>query len=328
MSASKQYTVSMAPHVRQGRTVRSMIRTTIIALLPATFWGFYQFGFKALLLVTVGILGAVGTEAAVCRIAKQPIRIADHHAVLVGLMLALLVPAGAPWWLVLVGAVMAILVGKMPFGPLGGSPLAPALVGLLIVAISWPEAVASHVHPVTSASEYWAADAAPAEAPQDAVTIDPSDARDYCSCSLFLGSQAGPIGAVSPLMLLIGGLFLIYRKAGRWQGAVGFMLGLGVAGWLAHAVSPGSFPSGSFQLFTGAAMFGAFFLCNDWSSTPVTPKGLFLFGLFAGVLALLFRITGGLPFGRVAFAIALMSLATPLFDRIAPTPFGKGVRSA
>ena len=136
------------------------------------------------------------------------------------------------------------------------------------------------------------------------------------------------MGTISPILLLLGGLFLIRSRAGRWQGPVGFLLGLGVAAWIAHAIDPGGFPSAGFELFTGAAFFGAFFLCNDWSSTPVTPRGLFLFGLSAGVLTLIFRVTGGLPFGRVAFAVGFASLLTPLFDRIAPTPFGKGVRHA
>ncbi len=326
--AHKYLTVSMSPHVRNGRTVKGMIATTILALTPAMLWGFFQFGVKAVLLVALGVAGAVGTEAALCAIRKQPLTIGNYHAVLVGLTLALLVPAGAPWWLVLVGAVMSILIGKAPFGPLGGAPINPALVGLLIVAISWPGEIASYDFPSTAPEIFGAADIAPAEAPQDAVTIDPSDAGEYCPFMLFSGFQTGAIGAVSPLLLLLGGVFLVIQRVGRWQGPVGFLLGLGVAGAIMHGIDPGAFPSGSFQLFTGMAFFGAFFLCNEWSSTPVTPWGLFLFGLGAGVLALIFRVTGGLEFGRVAFAIGFMSLLTPLLDRIPPIPFGKGVRHA
>lgn len=326
--AHRYLTVSSSPHVRQGRTVRGLITTTIIALVPATLLGFYQFGFKAVLLVLLGIAGAVGTEAALCAATKKPLSIMDHHALLVGLTLALLVPVGAPWWLVFFGAVLAILVGKAPFGPLGGAPINPVLVGLLIVALSWPEAIASYEAPTTAPEIFHVADAAPMEAPQDAVTADPSDAGEYCPFMLFSGGQAGAIGAVSPLLLLIGGVFLVVRRAARWQGPVGFLLGLAVAGWIMHAIDPGAYPTATFQLFTGMAFFGAFFLCTEWTSTPVTPWGLFLFGLGAGVLALIFRVTGGLDYGRVAFAIAFMSLLTPLLDRIPLTPFGKGVRHA
>jgi electron transport complex protein RnfD len=302
--------------------------TMILALTPAMLFGFYQHGPKAVILVLVGVLGAVATEAALCVLRRQPITVGDHHAVLIGLTLALLVPAGVSWWLVLVGAVMAILVGKAPFGPLGGAPVNPALVGLLIVAISWPAEIASYDYPSTDMATAAIADIAPAEAPLDAVSIDPSDAGEYCPFMLFSGAQIGPIGGLSPALLLLGGLFLIVQRVGRWQGPLGFLLGLGLAGAIMHGIDPGAFPPGSFQLFTGTAFFGAFFLCNEWTSTPVTPWGLFLFGLGAGALALIFRVTGGLPYGRVAFAIAFFSLLTPLLDRIAVTPFGKGVRHA
>ncbi|MFH1468263.1 MAG: RnfABCDGE type electron transport complex subunit D [Pseudomonadota bacterium] len=333
---SRSYlTVSMSPHIRSGRTIRGMTMAVLWALLPALIFGLFQFGLWALVLVLVGVGGAVGTEVALCALTGRKPTILDYHAVLVGLTLVMMVPAGAPWWLVLVGSIMAVLVGKLPFGPFGSAPINPALVGLLIVALSWPGQVSSYVHPRTAqlrsdpvAVALSAENAAPAEAPQDAVTIDPSDALDYSPAGLFLGDQAGGIGTVSPLLLLLGGLFLIGRRVARWQGPVGFLLGMAVAGGIAHGIDPGLFPCASFQLLTGAAFFGAFFLCTEWTSTPVTPWGLFLWGLSAGALALLFRVTGGLPFGRVAFAIGFMSLLTPLFDRLAPTPFGKGVRHA
>ncbi len=317
--------VSMSPHVRHGRTIRHMILTQIAALVPALLFGVIQFGAQALLLVLVGVAGAVLAEAAVCKASGRPLSLDDYHAVLVGLVLVLLVPPGVPWWLVLVGGAAAILIGKAPFGPLGGSPIHPALVGLLVVAISWPEAILTYSQPLSAGA---ALAAVPAEAPLTAVAMDPSDALEYSLTALFLGDQAGSIGTISPLFILLGGLFLIHRRAGRWQGPVGFLLGMGLAGWIMHAVAPGSFPPASFHLFTGAAFFGAFFLTNDFTSTPVTPWGCFLFGLTAGSLALVFRVTEGLGFGRVAFAVAFVSLLTPLLDRIGPVPFGKGVRHA
>ena len=325
--AQKRYVVAISPHARHGRTIRSMIGATIAALVPAAAWGVYQFGLPAAVLILVAIGGAVATEALVTQMARKPLTIRDGHAVLVGLLVALMLPAGAPWWVALVAAVVGMLVGKMPFGPLGGHPLSPAIIGLLIVTMSWPDQVASYTTPRTAPAELKAADAGPAEDPQTAVRIDPSDAADYCTTALFLGKQAGPIGGVSPLLLLLGGLFLIWRRAARWQGPVGFLLGLGLAATIAHAMSPYGIPSPTFQLLTGLAFFGAFFLCTEWSSTPVTPWGLFLFAFFSGGLAILFRLTG-MEYGAVPWAIIIMSLATPLFDRIAPVPFGKVVHHA
>jgi electron transport complex protein RnfD len=304
-----------------------MIVTAIVALAPAALFGIYQFGLPALVLLAAGVLTAVATEAVVNKVANQPLTIGDGHAALVGLMIGMMLPAGAPVWLVVVAAAVGILVGKMPFGPLGSAPLSPALVGLLIVAISWPGEVNMFTQPTTAPAELHAVDAAPAESPLVAVGIDPSDAADYAPLDLFLGRQAGPIGGVSPLLLLLGGLFLIWRRVARWQGAVGFLLGVAVSAGIAHALDPGGSAPASFHLLTGLTMFGAFFLCTEWTTTPVTPWGLFLFGLFAGVLTIILRMSD-LHFGRVPWAITLMTLTTPLLDRIAAVPFGKVVRHA
>ncbi len=318
----KRYVVSPAPHIRHGRTVRSIILTTIAALAPATLWGVYQFGIPALVVVIVGIIGAVGTEALIDKLAKRPSSLRDGHAVLVGLTLALLMPAGAPFWIVIIGSFLAILIGKAPFGPLGGAPLSPALIGLLIVTLSWPNEVSTYVQPRGADPALKAPGAAPAEHSIDAIHIDPSDVADYGMGDLFLGNQIGPIGTISPLLLLLGGLFLIMRRGARWQAPLGFLLGVGVSATVAHLIDPGSYAPALFHLLTGTTLFGAFFLVTEWTSTPVTPRGLFLFGLFAGVLAIVFRMTG-LPFGRVPYAIVILSLGTPLFDRITLAPFGK-----
>lgn len=328
----KRFVVSMSPHVRNGRTIRSLVYATIGALVPAAAWGVYQFGFPAALLILVGVASAVLTELIVSKIARLPIKVGDGHAILVGLLLALLLPAGCPVWVVGIGAALGVLVGKMTFGPLGGSPISPVLVGLLIVILSWPQEVSSFVQPTllpegAPAEALRADDAAPAEDPQAAVFADPSDVADYAMGDLFLGKQAGAIGTISPLLLLLGGLFLIWRRAARWQGPVGYILGVVLTAGISHAVDPGQYPDCAFQLFTGATMLGAFFLCTEWSTTPVAPKGLFFFGVFAGFLTILFRLTG-MSFGSVAYAIAIASLATPLFDRLAMVPFGKVVDHA
>ena len=323
----KRFIVSISPHVRHGRTIRSMVTMTVAALLPAVGWGIYQFGLPALVLLAVGIGGAVGTEALVGRLAKQPVSVLDGHALLVGLLVALMLPAGAPWWLALVGGSIGILVGKLPFGPLGGAPLNPALVGLLILALSWPAEVSRYAHPASAPDELRAAGAATAESPLEAIAIDPSDMLEYDPLALLLGDQTGPIGAISPFLLLLGGLFLVWRRVIRWQAPLGFLLGVALASGVANGVDPTTHPPIWFHTFSGMVMLGAFFLATDWSSSPVTPWGLFLFGLSAGVLAILLRMSG-LPYARVPWAIVIMSLATPLFDRIAPVPFGKVVHHA
>lgn len=329
--ALKRFTVFLSPFLRSGRSIKGMVLATIACLMPATAFGMIQFGLNAVLLVVCAIVAAVATEALVSKLSGEGSTIKDYHAALVGLMLALLLPAGTPWWVVVVGAVTGVLVGKMPFGPLGGSPLSPALVGLLIITLSWHDEVTQYTAPYITPSDVAAAgdDQAPApvEDPLMAVNIDPSDAADYSHFELFLGHYPGLIGGVSPLFILVGGLLLIALGAARWQGPLGFILGVLVTAAISHGIAPQTNPDALFQLFTGGAMFGAFFLCTEWSTTPVTHRGLFVYGVFAGALMILFRLTG-MAFGSVAYAVAISSLATPLFDRIAVVPFGKGVNHA
>jgi electron transport complex protein RnfD len=253
--------------------------------------------------------------------------VVDFHAVLVGVMLAMMVPAGVPWWLVLTGAVMAILVGKMPFGPLGGAPLSPALVGLLIASTSFTAVISTPLVERTAHESLKAEDAAMPESPQTSVMRDPSDHLEHDRMELFLGMQTGPWGTVSPLLLLLGGLFLLWRRVIRWQAPLGFLLGVWLAATVTHSAMPSEFAPASFQMLTGMVFFGAFFLCTEWSTTPVTSWGLFWYGMLAGVLAIVLRVSG-VPYGRVPFAIMVTSLATPLFDRITATPFGKVVDHA
>ena len=167
----KRYVVSASPYVRHGRSLRSMMITTIIALMPAAAWGIYQFGFRAIFIIEMGIAGAVLAEVVVNRLASKESTLGDFHAVLVGLMMALLLPVAVPWWLVFLGAFLAILVGKAVFGPLGGAPISPVLVGLLIVAASWPTEINSYAHPTTADEAFHAAGVAPPEAPLTACLL-------------------------------------------------------------------------------------------------------------------------------------------------------------
>lgn len=318
---------SRPPGGGNGRDARGMVLPFVAALLPAAAWGVYQFGTPALGLLAAGVAGAAGTEILADRLAGGAFRSRDWHGVLVGLVLAMMLPPGAPWWLALVGGAMGVLVGKLPFGPFGGAPMNPALVGLLIVAVSWPEHVGAYRQPRSAPEELQGEGVAPAEHPLDAVRIDPADILDYDAKALFLGRQVGAVGGISPLLLLLGGLFLVWRRAIRWQAPAGFLLGAALAAGVAAAVNPATGAPVWFHMTAGLVVFGAFFLCTDRPSTPVSPWGLFVFAFGAGALAVILR-TGDLHFGHVPWAIAIASLGTPLFDRIASPLSGKVARHA
>lgn len=329
----KRFVVSLFPHVHSGRSVARYNGLTIVGLLPALGWGIYQFGIAAGMLVCAAVIGAVAVDIVVGQIVHRPKEWMKLHAVLVGLTVALLLPSGAPIWMAFMGGALAIAIGKAPFGPQGGSPLSPALVGILIVALSWPGEITNYEYSRSIREEARAAanlgtvEMAAPEAPQDAAIIDPSEFLEYDTLDLFLGHQVGSIGTISPLLLILGGLLLIGWRVIHWQAPMGFIFGMAVFSAIAYAVSPGLNATPVFHLLTGTAMFGAFFLCTEPTSTPSTPWGMFLFGAFAGALVLLLRTTG-MPMCRVIWALAIAQLATPLFDRIVPIPFGKVVNHA
>jgi len=297
------------------------------ALTPALGVGLWQFGASAILVIAGAVGGALVTEALVGRLAQRPFSLLDGHALFVGLLLAAMLPPAAPWWMAALGAALGIGVAKIPFGPLGSHPLPPALIGLLALTLSWPAAMSRFSTPRSAPAALHAAEVAPPESPIVAVRADASDALEYAPGRLFLGDQAGPLGAVSPLALLVGALVLLVSGVARPHGMIGFLAGVGLTAAVAHGVAPGSAPPTFLHLFAGLTCFAAVFLVTEPVTTPVAPTGLLLWAFAAGVLAVILRQLGGHDDG-VPWAVAILSIATPLFDRLRPRPFGKGARDA
>ncbi len=323
----KRLVVATPPHLRQGRTIRRMMMAFMVALLPALAWGVYQYGASVIVLLVSACAAAVAADAVVSKMTKTAGSAPDGHAVLTGMLIAAMLPPAAPWWVAAVAAAVAIFIGKAPFGELGGAPIAPAVVGILIVTLSWPEAVDNYVQPTTAAEALKAEGVASAETPIGAVLIDPSDMTEYDTKELWLGRQVGSSGTTGPLFLILGGLALIVARAARWQAPLSFIAGMGMSAVVANGIDPTVYPSAEFHLATGMTMFAAFFLCTDHPSTPTSPNGLIAFGLLAGILAYLLRVAG-LEFGAEPWAVAIISLATPILDRLRPAPFGKVVSHA
>jgi electron transport complex protein RnfD len=314
--------VSMAPHAHSGRTVPRFMVARTLSLLPAAGFGVYQFGVGAAFTLSAAVLGALLTEGALDVVSKRRPQALDGHAALQGLLLGMMLSPVAPWWVALIGGVAAVLIGKAPFGPLGGAPLSPAIVGLLVLAISFPQDLRQYAPPRTADSALRAQDAAAPEMPVDSVLIDPSDAQEISTLHAFLGDQVGAIGAISPLLLLLGFLLVLWLRAGTWQGPLGYFLGMGMAAQLGHVLLPDSLPGAAFHLTTGMSALCGLYLVTEPICTPVVPRGLFVFGVVAGALAVVLRASA-LPYAPEAWALAIAMLATPLFDRIRPRPFGK-----
>ncbi len=312
-----QLYLSSSPHIHSGETTDKVMRLVIYALLPATALSVYYFGLPALSVLFICTLGCVGFEALACRIMRRPQSIADGSAVLTGILLALNLPPSSPWWLALLGAGIAILIGKQVYGGLGYNPFNPALVARVVLLISFPVQMTSWTLPAPLGSGVDAVTAAtPLGEMKTAVMLTghlPESATagftDY-----FLGNMGGSIGEISALALLLGGLFLLYKKIITWHIPISFIATLIVVSGIFWLVDPAKYPSPLFHLLTGGLILGAFFMATDMVTSPVTYRGMLIFGGGCGLITVLIRLFGGYPEG-VSFAILLMNAATPLIDR-------------
>ena len=323
-------TVSTSPHLLGRATVHSRHLETLIALLPALLTGLYYFGGPGLMVLLAAAASAVATEAIICQLIKKPSSAGDLHALLLGVLMGLILPAGAPWWLAVVGGFLAVSLGKMIFGGLGGYPMNPVLVAWVALALSWPEHMnAFHGAMAMGSDGSWEISETPLmQLKQDLGTFEVVELGE-----LWLGSVPGAIGATGTWALLIGGLYLVFRRIVAWQIPLGVILGTMVMSLVVGYSDP-SFADlgfeefsqywdvGLFHLAAGGLMISAFFLAPEPVTSPVTPWGSFLFGLGVGLMTVIVRTWGGLNDG-VFYAVLVMNACTPLFDRMRPKVLGK-----
>jgi len=330
MSDEKLLTLSSSPHIRDGSSIPGVMHTVVMALLPGAAMGVYLFGLPALLTIIIAIASSVALEAWMQWIMGRRITVFDGSAILTGLLLAMNLPSSAPWWLTIIGSMVAIIVGKHLYGGLGQNIFNPALVARVFLLISWPVQMTSF--PAPSALLAKGVDAVAAATPLSAIkmelmshkaNIDIALLPQPSTFDLLLGAHAGSLGEVSIIALLIGGLYLLYKKIITWHIPISFIgtaLAFSAIMWF---VDPAKYANPVFHIMTGGLILGAFFMATDYVTSPVTNKGMLIFGAGCGFLTILIRLFGGYPEG-VSFAILLMNLATPLIDKlVTPSKFGE-----
>ncbi len=295
--------VSPSPHVRDEDTIHKIMFAVIIGLLPVLIAATYLFGFNAIRLVVLASIAAVVTEALCQKIRNQPITLWDGSALVTGVLIGLNVPPTLPSWMMILGSVVAITLGKHVFGGLGYNPFNPALVGRAFLVVSF-----------TLPMTYWTT-------PFDAVTTaTPLELGPQAVAypDLFFGTIAGSLGETSAFAILIGGIYLFYR------GVLDYRIPLGYLGTvLVLTTILGLDPL--FHLLAGSLLFAAVYMASDMVTTPVTPVGRWAFGIGAGIILVVIRIWGSLPEG-VTYSILLMNAATPLINRwTRPRIYGQGV---
>jgi electron transport complex protein RnfD len=286
------------------------MRDVVIALLPATAASIYFFGMKAAIIVAITVLTAVVTEAGIQKLRKQDLTINDGSAVVTGLLLALNLPASAPWWIPVIGAIFAIAIVKHVFGGIGSNFMNPALAARAFLVTSWPIQMTTWIAP--------GADAVSTATPLGMIKEGATEALPSLM-NVMTGSVGGSLGETSAILLLLGGLYLVYRKVISYRIPVFY---IGTVFVLTFLLGGFDITQSIYSIFVGGLMLGAIYMATDYSSSPITAKGQIVFAMGAGILTTLIRFYGGYPEG-VQFSILLMNVATPLIERFtAPKVFG------
>lgn len=307
----KLFNVSSSPHAHKGTTVQNIMLDVVIALIPALLVGTYFFGVRTLLLTLLCVVSCVAFEAMWQTFTHQTLSIKDLSAVITGLLLAFNLPVDAPIYVPIVGAFVAIILAKQCFGGIGQNFINPALAARAFLLAAYPQAM-------TSFSAPRGLDALTGPTPLAAIRPDSAVAMPSL-VDAFIGNIGGCIGEVSALAILIGGLYLIYKKVITWHIPVCYLGTMFIVTLLfsGHGVGA-SFTS----IFLGGAMLGAFFMATDYTTTPMTLKGQIIFAVGAGIIASVIRLFGGYPEG-VSYSILIMNLAVPLIDKfVKPVRFG------
>ena len=306
--------VSHAPHWHCGASISSTMYGFVLALIPATMWGIGLYGMDAVRVVAVAIVCCVVSEALVQKMFKKPVTIDDGSAVLSGLLLGLILPASAPFWMVMVGSFVCILVGKQAYGGLGCNPFNAVLVGWAALKISWKAHLNFNLAFVNCDLHL------PTQYPLGVLWKDGASAlTQFSMLDLFVGREVGGIGCSSALLLGLGGAILVLRGLISWRIPVSFLAGVVVTSLIFWLADSGKYANPLFHVLAGNVMIGAFFLAPDYSSSPVCGWGMVAFGLGCGVFTVLLRTWSIYP-DATFFAILLMNILSPILDMIRPKP--------
>ena len=328
---TKLLTLSPSPHIKDQENISKIMFGVVIAMIPAMLVSFLFFGLGAIKVTMIAIISCLLFEYLIQRfMLKQKPSLTDGSALVTGMLLAFNLPSNFPCWMVIIGSLVAIGIGKMTFGGLGHNPFNPALVGRVFLLISFPVQMTTWPKPMLlnfSLASFDGVSGATAlgiikEGLKNGQSISELLKEIPSLTQMFLGQMGGSLGEVSAIALILGGLYMLKRKIITWHIPVSFVgsaLILSGILWLCNA---NSYADPIFHLFSGGLLLGAIFMATDMVTSPMTPLGMLVFGLGCGVLTIIIRTFGAYPEG-VSFAILIMNACTPLINIIfKPKRFG------
>lgn len=339
MSApSKTLEIRTSPHILSGYSVDSIMFNVVLALLPVTAFSIYAFGLAGLLTLSMALTSCVLTEHLICRATGKPTTIGDWSVTITGLLYGLTLPPSLPLWMVAVGGIICVAMGKALFGGLGYNTFNPALVGRAVLQAAFPVAMTTWIAGFT-ASRFTSLPSSTLTWPFTEPTVDAITSatplalwkfsRETTAVTdLAAGFTSGSAGETSSILIIVGGVYLIARNMMNWRIPVSIIAAVFVLSGALHLVDPTRYASPVFMIFSGGLMLGAMFMASDMVGSPMTSAGCYLYGALIGVVTVVIRTWGGLPEG-VMYAILLGNAVTPLLDRwFRPRVYGTATKEA
>lgn len=320
-------TVSPSPHIHGAQSTPKLMRDVLIALLPAFVISTVVYGLSAIVLTATAVVSCLAFEYLIQRfLLKGPDTLKDYSAAVTGVLLAFNLPSNLPLWLVVLGSLVAIGVGKMSFGGLGRNPFNPALVGRVFLLISFPVQMTTYESVKVAGADAFSG-ATPLSYVREALKKGQSLSEimpDFSYSDLLLGTRSGSVGEIAALALVLGFVYLVYRRVIPWYIPVyiiGTMFAFSGILWLAD---PETYVNPVFQILTGGALLGAIYMATDYVTSPMTVKGMAVYGIGIGVITVCIRTFGAYPEG-MSFAILIMNAVVPLLNKYTkPRRFGRG----
>jgi Na+-translocating ferredoxin:NAD+ oxidoreductase subunit D len=326
--------ISPSPHTHGRETTQKLMFGVILALMPALFTSIFYFGTGAIIVTSASIISCITFEYLIQRfILKKPISITDGSAIVTGLLLAFNLPSNIPVFMVITGSLIAIGVAKMTFGGLGNNPFNPALAGRVFMLISFPVQMTSW--PVPSGFRTGYTDAVTGATPlaiikegiKNGESLSQLMGKVPSTMHLLLGKMGGSMGEVAAVALLIGFAWMLYKKIITWHIPVSILSTVAIFTSILWLINPEKNADPVFHLLTGGVMLGAIFMATDYVTSPMSKKGMLLFGFGIGILTVIIRVYGAYPEG-VSFAILIMNAFVPLMNAyIKPKKFGEEVKN-
>ena len=318
--ANKFY-VAPSPHVHSAQSTRSIMRDVLIAMLPALAVSTWVHGVDVLTVSAIAVVSCVVIEFLIQKfLFHGECTVSNLSAAVTGLLLAFNLPSSIPWWIVVIGSLVAIGVAKMTFGGLGRNPFNPALVGRVFLLIAYPVQMTSFTAPVVEGYTDAMSGATPLAAIKAGVPVG-----DVDLLSMFCGTIPGSLGEIAAAALIVGGIYLLWRRVITWHIPVAVLGTMAVFAFIVALTDGGGallWQLPAFHVLAGGALLGAIFMATDYVTSPMTHKGMIIYGIGIGAVTMVIRLWGAYPEG-MSFAILLMNAVTPLINKyVNPVRFG------